>query len=93
MTVVHTDYLKSHPATKQEAQLEKIEQSAYPKLLSKIAEEFRNATAHTQFIITAQSPIFLNALRPEEVWVLYRNEDGYTQVRRADDIPHVTDFF
>ena len=67
--------------------------SVYPTLLPKMVKEFRNATAHTQFIITEQSPIFLNLLRPEEVWVLYRNEDGYTQVRRADDIPHVTDFF
>jgi len=67
--------------------------SVYPTLLPKMVKEFRNATAHTQFIITEQSPIFLNALRPEEVWVLYRNENGYTQVRRADDIPHVTDFF
>jgi len=29
MTVVPTDYLKSHPATKQEAQLKNVEQSAY----------------------------------------------------------------
>jgi len=28
MTVVLTGYLKSHPATKQEAQLKKVEQSA-----------------------------------------------------------------
>jgi len=67
--------------------------SVYPTLLPKMVKEFRNATSHTQFFITTQSPIFLNALRPEEVWVLYRNEDGYTQVRRADAIPYVTDFF
>ena len=66
--------------------------SVYPKLLHKMVEEFRNATSHTQFIITTQSPLFLNALRPEEVWVLYRNENGYTQVRRVDDIPHVMNF-
>jgi len=66
--------------------------SVYPTLLPKIVEEFRNATAHTQFIITTQSPLFLNALRSEEVWVLHRNENGYTQVRRVDDIPHVTNF-
>jgi len=67
--------------------------SIYPKLLAEIAEGFRSATAHTQFIMTTQSPIFLNAFRPKEVWLLYRNENGYTQVRRANDIPHVTDFF
>ena len=66
--------------------------SVYPKLLHKMVEEFRNATSHTQFIITTQSPLFLNALRPEEVWVLYRNENGYAEVRRVDDIPHVMNF-
>jgi len=29
MTVAHTDYLKSHLAAKQEAQLKKVEQSAH----------------------------------------------------------------
>jgi len=66
--------------------------SVYPTLLPKMVEEFRNATAHTQFIITTHSPLFLNSLRPEEVWVLCRNRNGYTQVRRVDDIPHVTNF-
>ena len=66
--------------------------SVYPTLLPKMVEEFRNATPHTQFIITTQSPLFLNALRSEEVWVLHRNENGYTQVRRVDDIPRVTNF-
>jgi len=37
MTVVHTDYLKSHLATKQEAQLKKVEQSAIV-----ICENFEN---------------------------------------------------
>jgi len=66
--------------------------SVYPTLLPKMAEEFRNASVHTQFIITTHSPLFLNALRPEEVWVMHQNRNGYTQVRRVDDIPHVTNF-
>jgi len=66
--------------------------SVYPTLLPKIVEEFRNATSHTQFIITTQSPLFLNALRPEEVWVLYRAENGYTQSRRIDSTPYIMSF-
>jgi hypothetical protein len=34
MTAALMGYLKSHPATKQEAQLKKIEQSAYVKMPS-----------------------------------------------------------
>jgi len=33
MTVVHTDYLKSNPATKQESQLKRVEQSALGEIL------------------------------------------------------------
>jgi len=66
--------------------------SVYPTLLPKMVEEFRNATPHTQFIITTHSPLFLNALRPEEVWVLYRGENGYTQSRRVDSSPYVMSF-
>jgi predicted ATP-binding protein involved in virulence len=57
-----------------------------------MVKEFRNATAHTQFIITTHSPLFLNALRPEEVWLMHRDENGYTQVRRVDSSPYVMSF-
>jgi len=66
--------------------------SVYPTFLPKIVEEFRNATPHTQFIITTHSPLFLNSLRPEEVWMLYRGENGYTQSRRVDSSPYVMSF-
>jgi len=66
--------------------------SVYPTLLPKMVKEFRNATAHTQFIITTHSPLFLNALRPEEVWLMHRDENGYTQVRRVDSSPYVMSF-
>jgi len=42
-------------------------------------------------MVTTHSPFFVNGLRPEEVWVLYRTEKGYTEGRRAADmhaIPH-----
>jgi len=72
--------------------IEELAISVYPTLLPKMVEEFRNATSHAQFIITTQSPLFLNALRPEEVWVLYRGENGYTQSRRVDSSPYVMSF-
>ena len=43
-------------------------------------------------MVTTHSPFFVNGLRPEEVWVLYRDERGYTQARRAADMPGVTEF-
>jgi hypothetical protein len=40
-------------------------------------------------LVTTHSPFFLNGLRPQEVRVLYRDEQGYTQAVRASDIPGV----
>ncbi len=42
--------------------------------------------------MTTHSPFFLNALRPDEVRVLWRDEQGYTQSRRANDLPGVPEF-
>jgi hypothetical protein len=46
----------------------------------------------TQFLITTHAPFFLNALRPGEVRVLWRDEDGYSRTRRAADLPGVKEF-
>ena len=37
-------------------------------------------------LITSHSPLLLNAMRAKEARVLYRDEQGYTQAVRADDI-------
>jgi len=63
--------------------IEEPENQLHPKLLPELAEECRNATANSQLMVTTHSPFFVNALRPEETWVVYRSSDGFTQVRRA----------
>ena len=52
----------------------------------------RNAADSSQLLVTTHSPFFLNALQPKEVWVLYRDEKGYTQARRAFDMRGVGEF-
>lgn len=42
-------------------------------------------------MVTTHSPFFVNGLLPEEVWVLYRDEKGYTQARRAADMRGIKD--
>lgn len=66
--------------------IEEPENQLHPRLLPELAEECRKAAAATQLLVTTHSPFFLNALRPEEVWVLYRDEQGYAQARRAADM-------
>lgn len=72
--------------------IEEPENFLHPRLLPELAEECRAAAARTQLMVTTHSPFFLNALRPKEVRVLWRGEDGYTQVQRASDIRGVTSF-
>ena len=43
-------------------------------------------------MVTTHSPFFVDALKPEEVWVLYRDEQGYTQAKRTADMPGVKEF-
>lgn len=63
-----------------------------PRLLPELAEDCRVASEWTQLLMPTHSPSFLNALRPQEVRVLWRDEQGYTQTRRALDLPGVPAF-
>jgi predicted ATPase len=72
--------------------IEEPENFLHPRLLPELAEECRAATDRTQLLVTTHSPFFLNALRPDEVRVLWRDERGYTQTKRASDLAGVSEF-
>jgi predicted ATPase len=72
--------------------IEEPENHLHPRLLSELAEECRNAAARSQLMVTTHSPFFVNGLRPEEVWILYRDKDGYTRATRAADIQGINEF-
>ena len=62
--------------------IEEPENFLHPRLLYGLAEECRGTAEATQILVTTHSPFFLDALRPDEVWVLWRDEAGYTQSER-----------
>ena len=72
--------------------IEEPENFLHPRLLPELAEECRAASDRTQLLVTTHSPFFLNALRPDEVRVLWRDDKGYTQTRRAADLAGVSEF-
>lgn len=72
--------------------LEEPENFLHPRLLHGLAEECRAATERTQLLVTTHSPFFLNALRPEEVWALFRDDHGYTRNVRVADASRVMAF-
>lgn len=69
--------------------IEEPENFLHPRLLPELAEECRAAAEHAQLLITSHSPFLLNAMRADEVRILYRDEDGFTQAVRAFDIQGV----
>ena len=72
--------------------IEEPENQLHPQLLPQLAEECHLASARTQLMVTTHSPYFVDGLKPEEVWVLYREENGYTKAIRASQMPRVNDF-
>ncbi len=72
--------------------IEEPENYLHPRLLPELAEECRSAVNSTQLLVTTHSPFFLNGLRAEEVRVLWRDDQGYTQVQRASGLPGVAQF-
>lgn len=72
--------------------IEEPENYLHPRLLPELAEECRNVTERTQLMVTTHSPFLVNGLRSKELWVLYRDEKGYTKAGRAYDMPNIREF-
>ena len=72
--------------------MEEPENFLHPRLLRGLAEECRAAAERTQMLVTTHSPFFLDALRPEEVRVLWRDQSGHTQTRLGGDLLGVGEF-
>jgi len=69
--------------------IEEPENGLYHKLLEQLAEEFRNHAQgrkhEPQIFMTTHQPYLVNALSPEETWIIEKSDDGFSQIRRASD--------
>jgi len=69
--------------------IEEPENGLYHKLLESLAKEFReHATGRkggSQVFITTHQPYFVDALEPEEVWILEKGKDGFSTIWRASE--------
>ena len=69
--------------------IEHPENGLYHKLLEVLAEEFRRHASgrrnSPQIFVTTHQPYFVNALRPDETWILEKRKDGFSTVCRASD--------
>ncbi len=68
---------------------EEPENGLYHKLLETLAAELRtHATGKKnapQLFITTHQPYFVDALASDETWILEKDEDGFSIIRRASD--------
>ena len=73
--------------------IEEPENGLYHKLLETLVQEFRaRATGQepgSQVFVTTHQPYLVDALDPEEVWILEKGEDGFASIRRASDDPTI----
>jgi predicted ATPase len=70
--------------------IEEPENGLYHKLLESLASELRShATGKRnapQVFVTTHQPYFVDALQPNEVWVLKKGADGFSRITRASGI-------
>lgn len=71
--------------------IEEPENGLYHRLVEQLAREFRRhaekSKGKLQVLITTHSPQFVDALSPEQVWLMEKDENGFTQVKRTADMP------
>lgn len=86
LTVLHD------PEPPQLIGIEEPKNHLHPRLLPELAEECRAASANTQLMVTTHSPFFIDGIRPQELWVLYRDKNGYTQAKRTSEMGGIKEF-
>ena len=72
--------------------IEEPENGLYHHYLGELAEEMKKGAGNgfsKQLFITTHSPFFVNSLGPDDVWVLTKGEDGYSNIKRASEFTFV----
>jgi predicted ATPase len=74
--------------------IEEPENQLYPQLLEILAEEFREYVAQDgQVFISTHSPDLVNALEPQELFLIKKQENGYSAIRSIAENRQVVDLF
>jgi predicted ATPase len=75
--------------------IEEPENGLYHKLLEELAREFQRhaekTQTQTQILITTHSPYFVDALEPEQVFLMEKDDGGRTQIKCTAEMPTITE--
>ena len=72
--------------------IEEPENGLYHQYLKILADEIIKSVGtgfSKQLFVTTHSPFFVNALNPDNVWVLTKGEDGFSTIKRASEYDFV----
>jgi predicted ATPase len=67
--------------------IEEPENQLPPEALAAMAKEIRQVSGRSQVLITTESAAFLSAVRPRELWLMSRGDDGFVSATRAHRNP------
>lgn len=86
--------LLEDPAPRPFIGIEEPENGLYVRLVERLASQFSARTqrqdSNTQMLITTHSPYFVDALKPEQVWLIRKGADGHAQAIRAADVEGIS---
>lgn len=73
--------------------IEEPENGLHHKYLMDLALEMKKSAGSgysKQLFVTTHSPFFVNALSPDEVWILEKQVDGFSIIKQASEYDYVT---
>lgn len=76
--------------------IEEPENGLHHQLLSQLAGEFKEFARRSggpQVLVTTHAPNFVDALTPEDVWILDKTQEGFSTLTRAADIAETRALF
>jgi len=75
--------------------IEEPENGLYVQVIEQLARllvsEATKAQPKTQVLVTTHSPYFVDALKPEQVWLMEKGKDGFSKVTRTADLPTISE--
>lgn len=81
--------LLEDPAPRPFIGIEEPENGLYVRLVERLAGQFATRAQEpglaTQLLVTTHSPYFVDALLPEQVWLIRKDKDGHAHAKRAAD--------
>ncbi|MFH7030107.1 MAG: AAA family ATPase [Heteroscytonema crispum UTEX LB 1556] len=73
--------------------IEEPENGLHHRLLEPLSEELLAYSQGAQVFVSTHSPFFVNTIKdPKYLWIFQRENNGYTTVTRADQIPDAKHF-